>query len=121
MHASPHALIDALYTGINALDTTSLRALFVPGTTLVRVGPPLSVLSFDAWATGLPTVFTENEEVELSRLVALHGDLAHVTSRFLIRHRATQAPVRAGTNSLTLAHGAEGWRLAAAVWVADPS
>lgn len=119
MHASPHELIDSLYTGINALDAPGLRSLFVPGVSLVRVGPPLVAMTIDTWLTSLPTVFTENEELELSRVVELHGTLAHVTSRFLIRHRTTKQPLRAGTNSLTLAFSDGAWRFAAAVWVAD--
>jgi hypothetical protein len=119
MSASPHELLDALYAGINALDAPALRSSFVPGVCLVRVGPPLAVMTIDTWLNGLPTIFTEHEELELSRIVEPHGPLAHATSRFVIRHRVTKQPLRAGTNSLTLTFTDGVWRFAAAVWVAD--
>lgn len=117
MGAAFHETIDLLYRCINALDTDGLRRLFVPEVRVVRVGPPLAVMTVDEWLTGLPTIFVEHEELELSRLVEVHDAMAMVTSRFLIRHRATKAPFRIGTNALTLVQAEGSWRIGAAVWM----
>ncbi|MDX2013408.1 MAG: hypothetical protein SFW67_24670 [Myxococcaceae bacterium] len=119
--ASVDTLVDALYLGLNALDAPRLRGLYLPRAALVRAVQPLSQPTIDAWLDGLPGVFTENEELELERRVELHGDLAAVTSRFLIRNRATRAPLRSGTNLFTVVFDGTRWWFAAAAWTLDPT
>ncbi|MCU0695099.1 MAG: hypothetical protein MUC96_01070 [Myxococcaceae bacterium] len=119
--ASVNTLVDALYRGLDTLDAPRLRALYLPGATLVRAVEPLSRPTLDAWLDGLPTVFTENEELELERRVEPHGALALVTSRFLIRHRVTHAPLRSGTNVFTVVFDGTRWWFAAAAWSLDPT
>lgn len=116
---SVHALVDALYEGLNALDAARLRSLFLPGAMLARAVEPLSTPPVEEWLAGLPGLFTEHEELELGRRVELHGALASVTSRFLIRHRLTRAPLRSGTNVFTVVFGGARWWFAAAAWVVD--
>jgi ketosteroid isomerase-like protein len=117
--ASVHALVDALYAGLNALDAARLRQLYLPGAAIVRAVRPMSTPGLEGWLAGLPAVFTEHEELELGRRVELHGDLAQVTSRFLIQHRVTKAPLRSGTNLFTLVFDGARWWFAAAAWVVD--
>jgi hypothetical protein len=116
---SVHDLVDALYAGLDALDVERLRRLFLPGAIIVRAARPMSTPGLDAWLAGLSSVFTDNEELELERRVEAHGDLAHVTSRFLIRNRVTAAPLRSGTNLFSLVCDGERWWIAAAAWVLD--
>lgn len=115
----PHALVDALYAGLNAVDLPRLKTLFLPTATIVRVVAPMTVHTVDSWSAGLPTVFTANEELELSRRVEQHGALAQVRSRFVIRDRVTRAPLRSGTNAFSLVHDGSRWWLASATWVLD--
>lgn len=115
----PHALVDALYAGLNAVDVAGLKNLFLPAATLVRVVTPMTVHSVESWSSGLSSVFTANEELELSRRVEQHGALAQVTSRFVIRDRATKTPLRSGTNAFSLVHDGSRWWFASATWVLD--
>ena len=117
--ASPHELIDALYAGLNAIDLARLKGLFLPAATIVRVVTPMTVHTVDSWSSGLASVFTANEELELSRRVDQHGALAQVLSRFVIRDRVTKAPLRSGTNAFSLVHDGSRWWLASATWVLD--
>lgn len=114
-----HALVDALYAGLNAVDVPGLENLFLPAATIVRVVTPMTVHTVGSWASGLAGVFTANEELELSRRVERHGALAQVTSRFVIRDRATKAPLRSGTNAFSLVHDGSRWWFASATWVVD--
>lgn len=115
----PHALVDALYAGLNAIDLPGLEDLFLPAATIVRVVTPMTVHTVTSWASGLPNVFTANEELELSRRVEQHGALAQVVSRFVIRDRATRAPLRSGLNAFSLVHDGARWWFASATWVVD--
>ena len=119
MNQSPGAVLDQLYAQLNSLDLAALRALFWPWALLVRAVEPQSPLSFDAWAAGLSTVFTEHEEVELSRQLEVHGLAARATSRFRIRSRSSKATLREGTNLVTFTQSAGAWRIAAVAWVVD--
>jgi hypothetical protein len=119
MNRSPEAVLDQLYAKLNALEAPALRELFWPWASLIRAVEPQSPLTFDAWASGLPSVFTEHEEVELSRQFQLHGLAARATSRFRIRHRKSGATLREGTNLLTFTQRAGEWRIAAVAWVVD--
>jgi len=103
----------------NPVDLPRLKNLFLPAATIVHVVAPMTVHTVDSWSSGLPSVFTANEELELSRRVDRHGALAQVLSRFVIRDRATKATLRSGTNAFSLVHDGARWWFASATWVLD--
>ena len=112
-------MVDALSAGINPVDLPRLKNLFLPAATIVHAVAPMTVHTVDSWSSGLPSVFTANEELELSRRVDRHGALAQVLSRFVIRDRATKATLRSGTNAFSLVHDGARWWFASATWVLD--
>jgi hypothetical protein len=116
---SPHDVVDALYASLTTVDVPRLATLYLPQATLVRVGPPLTVHTFDSWSKGLPAFFSAHEELECSRTVESTRRVALIVSRFLIRERSTRATTHTGTNHFSLVFDGTRWWLASVTWAVD--
>lgn len=116
---SPHDVVDALYAALATVDVPQLATLYLPQATLVRVGPPLTVHTFDSWSKGLSAFFSTHEELECSRTVQANARVALIVSRFVIRDRASRVPTHTGTNHFSLVFDGARWWLASVTWTVD--
>lgn len=111
--SSPLATVQALFDAMAAHDVAAARRLIAPGAQLLVVRPDgsLHVGQDEGFIEALGKDEASWQERSWDAEVRVDGPLAHVWGPYDFHHGGTFS--HCGTNSVTLAHGADGWRIVA--------